>query len=128
MEEISLAVPRGVVESLPEDDGTAEKDLRQAVAGIESRVNERIAAATDASDAASDVLDVIEHLDARMERYDEFVPELRAWGQSPIYAIAWRNCYAELIAQLYENEWLADELDRERNYRVVDDGIRFGGT
>ena len=126
MEEITLAVPRGVVESLPEDDGAAEKDIRQAVTGIESRVNERIEAADDAAEAASGILDVIEHLETRMERYDEFVPELRAWGQSPIYAIAWRNLYAELIAQLYEHEWLADELDRERNYRVVEDGIRFG--
>ncbi|WP_430503918.1 hypothetical protein [Haloparvum sp. PAK95] len=128
MEEITLAVPRGVVESLPEDDDAAEKDIRQAVTGLESRVNERIEAADDASEAASGILDVIEHLETRMERYDEFVPELRAWGQSPIYAIAWRNLYAELIAQLYEHEWLADELDRERNYRVVEDGIRFGGN
>lgn len=127
MEEISLAVPRGVVDSLPDDDGAAEKDIRQAVRGLESRLNSRIADADDASEAAAGVVDVVEYLEGRMERYDEFVPELRAWGQSPIYAIAWRNLYAELIAQLYEHEWLADEIDRERNYRVVEDGIRFGG-
>ena len=60
------------------------------------------------------------------EEYNEFVPELRAWGQSPIYAIAWRNCYLELLAQLNEVEWIADGLDRERTYRQFEDGIRFG--
>ncbi len=126
MEEISLAVPAGVLESLPEDDGTAEADMRRAVAGIERSLNDAIASADDEGEAAAAVLDGIEEMEANADRYDEFVPELRAWGQSPIYAIAWRNCYLELLAQLAEVEWLADQLDRERSYRRFEDGIRFG--
>jgi hypothetical protein len=29
--------------------------------------------------------------------------------------------------QINEVEWLAPHVDRERNYRLVEDGIRFGG-
>ena len=75
---------------------------------------------------ACEQLDAIEHLEGRIERYDEFIPELRAWGQSPVYAMAWRNLYAEVIAQLYAHEWLGPSIDKERNYRLVEDGIRFG--
>jgi hypothetical protein len=64
-------------------------------------------------------------MEDHLERYDEFVPELRAWGQSPIYAIAWRNLQAALLTQLYDVEWLTAHLDRERNYRLVEDGIRL---
>ena len=127
MSEISLAIPQGVVDGLPDDGETTKRDVERAVAGIESRVNREIDEADGVSQAAEIVVDAIEFLEERMERYDEFVPELRAWGQSPIYAITWRNLYAELIAQLYDHEWLAEELDRERNYRIVEDGIRFGG-
>ena len=126
MEHVSLGVPRGVLESLPEEEDAAEMDMHRAVDGIERGINEAIDEADDPGEAAGSVVDAIEHMETRMERYDEFVPELRAWGQSPIYAMAWRNLYAELIAQLYQVEWLAEELDRERNYRLVDDGIRFG--
>lgn len=127
MEHVSLGVPRGVVESLPEDSDDAEMDMHRAVDGLETRINDAIDAAEDANEAAGYVVDAVERMESRMETYDDFVPELRAWGQSPIYAMAWRNLYAELIAQLYQEEWLADELDRERNYRLVDDGIRFEG-
>ncbi|MFC6615721.1 hypothetical protein ACFQAS_12315 [Halopenitus salinus] len=127
MSEISLAIPQGVVDGLPDDGETTKRDVERAVAGIESRINREIDEADGVSQAAEIVVDAIEFLEERMERYDEFVPELRAWGQSPIYAITWRNLYAELIAQLYDHEWLAEELDRERNYRIVEDGIRFGG-
>ncbi|MFA9516465.1 hypothetical protein ACERIT_04490 [Halopenitus sp. H-Gu1] len=127
MTEISLAIPGGVIDGLPEDSQATKRDVERAVAGIESRLNREIDDAADTAEAAGVVVDAIEFLEARMERYDEFVPELRAWGQSPIYAITWRNLYAELIAQLYDHEWLAEELDRERNYRIVEDGIRFGG-
>ena len=65
-------------------------------------------------------------MEDRVERFDAFVPELRAWGQSPIFAIAWRNLYADLIGQLYEYDWIAGGVDRERNYRLVEDGIRLG--
>lgn len=127
MAEISLAIPEGVIDGLPEDSQATRRDVERAVAGIESRLNREMDEADGTAEAAGIVVDAIEFLEARMERYDEFVPELRAWGQSPIYAITWRNLYAELIAQLYDHEWLAEELDRERNYRIVEDGIRFGG-
>ena len=124
MPEIELGVPRGVIESLPEGDGTAERDMRRAITGIQSRLNEEIDGGDPAA-AAEVVADAIERMEAQASTYHEFVPELRAWGQSPIYAIAWRNLYVELIGQLYEHEWLVDELDRERNFRLVDDGIRL---
>ncbi len=124
MPEISLGVPKGVVESLPEEDGTAERDMRRAIVGIQSRLNEEIADASP-TEAASVAVDAIERMEEQASTYHEFVPELRAWGQSPIYAIAWRNLYLELIGQLYEHEWLTDEIDRERNFRLVDDGIRL---
>ncbi len=124
MPEIELGVPRGVIESLPEEDGTAERDMRRAITGIQSRLNEEIDGGDPAA-AAEVVADAIERMEAQASTYHEFVPELRAWGQSPIYAIAWRNLYVELIGQLYEHEWLVDELDRERNFRLVDDGIRL---
>ena len=124
MPAIELGVPRGVVESLPEGDETAAQDMRRAIAGIQSRLNEEIDG-SDPAAAAEVVVDAIERMEAQASTYHEFVPELRAWGQSPIYAIAWRNLYVELIGQLYEHDWLGDELDRERNFRLVDDGIRL---
>jgi hypothetical protein len=125
MDEISLGVPQPLLDSLPEDGQGAAQDMQRAVEGYEQRLNSAIEAADDDAEAASRALDLIEHFDARRERFDEFVPELRAWGQSPIFAIAWRNLYADLVAQLYEYEWLAAQLDRERNARLVEDGIRL---
>jgi len=124
MPQIDLGVPKGVVESLPEEDGTAERDMRRAIAGIQSRLNEEIEG-HDAAAAAEVVADAVERMEQQASTYHEFVPELRAWGQSPIYAIAWRNLYVELIGQLYDHEWLGDDLDRERNFRLVEDGIRL---
>jgi hypothetical protein len=124
--QISLGVPAGVLDSLPDDDGTAARDMERAVAGIERSLNDAIAEADDETEAVSTVVDAMEAMEAKAERYDEFVPELRAWGQSPIYAIAWRNCYLELLAQLSEVDWLTDRLDRERSFRQFEDGIRFG--
>lgn len=126
MDEISLAVPKPIVESLPDPEGDSAQDMVRAVEGIESRLNRAIAEADSENEAAGYVVDVLERLEEHLERYDEFVPELRAWGQSPIYAIAWRNLQADLIGQLYEVDWLAEHLDRERNARLVEDGIRFG--
>ncbi|MEF8808039.1 hypothetical protein [Natronomonas sp.] len=125
MDEIELGVPGPLLESLPEDDGGAAQDMQRAVKGYNQRLNTVLEDAEDDTEAASAVLDVIEHFEARGEKYDEFVPELRAWGQSPIFAIAWRNLYADLIAQLYEHDWLAAQLDRERNARLVEDGVRL---
>ncbi|WP_129112869.1 hypothetical protein [Halegenticoccus tardaugens] len=126
MDTISLGVPKPILESLPEGSEAAAQDMKRAVQGVEGRINRAIEEADDEGDAAGHVVDVIERLNDHLERYDEFVPELRAWGQSPIYAIAWRNLQADLIMQLYEVEWLAEHLDRERNARLVEDGIRFG--
>jgi hypothetical protein len=125
MDEVDLGVPRPILESLPDDDGSAARDMERAVEGYQQRVNRAIGEADDDSEAAGYLLDVIEHLEDRARTYDEFVPELRAWGQSPIYAIAWRNLHADLIEQLSDHEDLADRLDRERNARLVDDGIRL---
>ncbi len=125
MDEISLGVPRPLLDSLPEDGESTAQDMQRTVEGYETRLNGLIEGADDDGAAAAHVLDVIEHFEARSERFDEFVPELRAWGQSPIYAIGWRTLYADLIAQLYDHDWLAEQLDRERNARIVDDGIRL---
>jgi hypothetical protein len=123
---IDLGVPRQILETLPEDGQTAEADMQQAVDGLERSLRASFETAEDDAEAASHAVDAIERLEERMETYDAFVPELRAWGQSPIYAIAWRNLYADLIAQIHDHEWLATHIDRERNYRLVEDGIRFG--
>jgi hypothetical protein len=126
MDPVSLGVPESIVDSLPEDDGSAAADMQQAVAGLETQLNRAIEDAADDGEAAEFAVDVIERLEDHYERYDEFVPELRAWGQSPIYAISWRNLQASLIRQVQDHEGLAAHVDRERNYRLVEDGIRFG--
>ena len=125
MDEIRLGVPQPLLDSLPEDDSGARRDMERAVEGYNARVRTAIETADDDGDAAARILDIIEHFEDRVERFHAFVPELRAWGQSPIFAIAWRNLYADLIEQLYDHEWLAAQLDRERNARLVEDGIRL---
>ena len=127
MEELELLIPEQIVESLPEDGEDVRRDMTQAVAGWESDVNAALSADED-DEAIGAVLDLLEHFEGRWEAYDEYVVELRAWGQSPIYAIAWRNLYAELIARIYDHDQLGEALDRERNQRLVEDGIRFGGS
>jgi hypothetical protein len=124
MVQIDLGVPEPILSSLPESDDDAAADMRRAVEGLEAHLNRAIDD-RERGEAAGIVVDAIERLEERYERYDEFVPELRAWGQSPIYAIAWRNLQADLIAQLEAHEWLTDHLDRERNARIVEDGIRL---
>lgn len=126
MEEISLGVPEPILELLPEGSEDTRQDMQRAVAGWETRLNRAIEQTDEEDEAVATVVDAIELMEERMETYDEFVPELRAWGQSPIYAMAWRNLYADLVGQLYEHEKLGERLDRERNYRLVEDGIRFG--
>ncbi|WP_246983662.1 hypothetical protein [Halorientalis marina] len=125
MDDVTLTIPAPILDSLPDDGGAAAKDMERAVEGWEDRINRAIEAADDENEAAGYVLDAIEEMDDRLEEYDEFVPELRAWGQSPIYAIAWRNLMADMIGQLSDHDDLADRLDRERTHRVVDDGIRL---
>lgn len=123
MDQIELSIPETVLDLLPQDGASARKDMERAVAGYERHLNRAVGESTDA-EVAADVLDVVEHLESRMETYDEFVPELRAWGQSPAYAIAWRNLHGALVQQIYDHE-VGTYLDRERNYRVADDGIRL---
>ncbi|MFB6183581.1 MAG: hypothetical protein ABEI96_03415 [Haloarculaceae archaeon] len=126
MDSVSLGVPEPILELLPQDGDSAAQDMRRAVDGWETRINRVVESDDDDEQAVANVVDAIEAMEDRMETYDEFVPELRAWGQSPIYAMAWRDLYANLIGQLYDHEDLGDRLDRERNYRLVEDGIRFG--
>ena len=59
MDEISLGVPAGVLESLPEQDGTAAQDLQRAVAGIERSLNDAIAEADDEAEAVAIVADAV---------------------------------------------------------------------
>ncbi|WP_440769964.1 hypothetical protein [Natronorubrum sp. DTA28] len=125
MDELSLGVPKPVLERLPNDDETAAADMQEAVAGWEQRLNRAIEDAEDDREAAARVLEAIDRFEQRHETYDDLVPELRAWGQSPIYAIAWRTLYADVIAQLHAHEELGEHLDRERNARLVEDGIRL---
>lgn len=125
MEEITLGVPKPLLESLPDGGDDAQADMQRAVEGYNARLARAFEAAEDDAEAAARALDLIEHFEDRIEQFHGFVPELRAWGQSPIFAIAWRNLYADLIEQCYEHEWLATHLDRERNARLVEDGIRL---
>lgn len=126
MEDVSLTVPDAIVESLPADGDDAARDMQTAVAGWESRLNRAIEEADGDDEAAGAVVDALERFEDRWEQYDDFVAELRAWGQSPIYAMAWRDLQAALIRQLHDHEDLADRIDRERHARLVSDGIRPG--
>ena len=125
MDEISLGVPEPLLERLPEDDTTAATDMQEAVGGWERQLNRVIEESEDEREAAGRILEAIERFEDRYQTYDELVPELRAWGQSPIYAIAWRTLYADVVAQLYEHDDLGEHLERERNARMVEDGIRL---
>jgi hypothetical protein len=125
MDILSLGVPEPILDRLPQDSEDTAQDMQHAVAGWQQRVNRHIDEVDEEAEAVAGVVDAIERMENRMETYDEFVPELRAWGQSPIYAMAWRNLYADLIEQLYDHEDLAESVDRERNYRLVEDGIRL---
>ncbi|AEH38213.1 hypothetical protein [Halopiger xanaduensis] len=125
MEDVSLGVPQPLLERLPDDDEAAAADMQQAVASWEEKLNRAIEEADDDREAAGRVLEAIDRFEERYETYDELVPELRAWGQSPIYALTWRTLYADVVAQLYDHEELAEHLERERNARLVQDGIRL---
>ncbi|MFU8867570.1 hypothetical protein [Natronococcus sp.] len=125
MDEISLGVPEPLLDRLPEDDATAATDMQEAVGGWEQQLNRVIEESEDEREAAGRILEAIERFEDRYQTYDELVPELRAWGQSPIYAIAWRTLYADVVAQLYEHDDLGEHLERERNARLVEDGIRL---
>ena len=125
MDEISLTIPDAIVESLPADGDDAAKDMRRAVEGWQQRLN-RVIAEEDDEAAAGAVVDALERFESRWEQYDDFVAELRAWGQSPIYAMAWRDLMGSLMRQLYDHDELGERIDRERHARLVSDGIRPG--
>lgn len=125
MDELELTIPEGIVDSLPPDSDDTKQDMGEAVAGWERELNAALTV-EDEDEAVSAVVDMIEHFQERWEAYDEFIIELRAWGQSPIYAMAWRDLHAAVLQQVYDHEDLADRIDRERNFRAVDDGIRPG--
>jgi len=124
MDELELAIPRGIVDSLPEDSDETRMDMQKAVEGWERDLN----AALDAGgeDGIEAVVDAVEHFEERWEDYDDYVVELRAWGQSPIYAMAWRDLVASVVRQVYDHEDLADRINRTRHGRIFDDGIRHG--
>jgi len=125
MDEIELMLPETIVEALPPESEETRRDLQKAVAGWQRDLNDALSR-DDPAEATSMVVDLIEHFEQRWEAYDEYVVELRAWGQSPIYAMVWRDLHASVIRQIYDHEDLADRIDRERNARIVDDGIRPG--
>jgi len=114
MDEISLTVPDAIVESLPADGEDAARDMHRAVEGWEDRLN-RVIEDGEEDDAAGAVVDALERFENRWEQYDDFVAELRAWGQSPIYAMAWRDLMGSLMRQLYDHEDLGERIDRERH-------------
>lgn len=120
MSDLSLTIPQGIRSSLPDEDDAALADMERAVQGWERELNRLMA---DETDQVS-IVDLLDRFESRWEQYDSFVAELRAWGQSPIYAMAWRDLHAALIQQLYDHEDLADRIDRERHARIVEDGIR----
>ena len=126
VDEIELYIPEGIVESLPPDGDDAKQDMGRAIQGWERELNAALTVEDD-DDAASAVLDHIQHFETRWEEYDEYVVELRAWGQSPIHAMAWRDLHASVVQQIYEHEDLAERIDRERHARIFQDGIRPGG-
>ena len=125
MDELSLGVPRQILEALPDEGVDAGADMKRVVASWQERINDAMAGVDD-RESVSAVADAIEEFESRRDQYDDLVVELRAWGQSPIYAIAWRNLYMDLLAQIYDHDDLGDELERERNVRLVEDGIRLG--
>lgn len=123
MDEITLAVPRELGESLPEDSEETLMAMQREIDQYEGYIN--AAVAEGESEAASAAADVIDRIEERWEQYDELIAELRAWGQSSIYAEVWCDFQYALIQQLYDHEELADALDQERHARLVDDGIRL---
>jgi len=124
MDPIELVVPEGIVESLPADSDETKLDMQKAVEGWEQDLNEALTAAD--GDEAAAVVDFVTFFEERWEAYDGYVVELRAWGQSPIYAMAWRDLIASIVRQIHDHEDLGDRISRERHARIFDDGIRPG--
>lgn len=123
MADLSLSIPQSIVDALPEDGENARRDMERAVSGWERQLERLL----DEAEDAGGVVQMVDRFETRWERYDDYVVELRAWGQSPIYAMAWRDLLASVLRQIYEHEDLGDRIDRERNARIVEDGIRKEG-
>ena len=123
MDDIELTLPEAILDSLPADSEDTKQDMGRAIAGWERRVNAALDQDEEA-DRVRAIVDLLERFEDRWEAYDEFVVELRAWGQSPIYAMAWRNLHAAVVRQIYEHGDLGEQIDRERNARIFEDGIR----
>lgn len=123
MADLSLSIPQSIVDALPEDGENARRDMERAVSGWERQLERLL----DEAEDAGGVVQMVDRFETRWERYDDYVVELRAWGQSPIYAMAWRDLLASVLRQVYEHEDLGDRIDRERNARIVEDGIRKEG-
>lgn len=126
VDELELYIPEGIVESLPPDSDDTKQDMSKAIQGWERELNAALTVEDD-DEAVSAALDHIQHFETRWEEYDQYVVELRAWGQSPIYAMAWRDLHAAVVQQIYEHGDLAERIDRERHARIFQDGIRPGG-
>jgi hypothetical protein len=126
VESITLTIPKSIVESLPEDSAETKQDMEKAIVGWEQRINASLE--RDDEEMGNAIVDLIEHFETRWESYDEYVVELRAWGQSPIYAMAWRDLHAAVVHQIRDHGDLDDRIDRERHARIFDDGIRPGSA
>ncbi|MEF8785194.1 MAG: hypothetical protein V5A45_04615 [Haloarculaceae archaeon] len=127
MENIKLTIPKSIVDSLPEDSAETKQDMEKAIIGWERNINASLEAQAD-EEMIDAIVDLIEHFESRWESYDDYVVELRAWGQSPIYAMAWRDLHAAVIQQVHEHEDLSDRINRERHARIFNDGIRPGSN
>ncbi len=123
MDPIDLVVPEELVSTLPEGSEEAVMAMDREITQYERYINDAMEAGEE--EAAAAAADVLDRLTERWEEYDGYIVELRAWGQSSIYAEVWCDFQYALIQQLYGHEALADALDRERNARIVDDGIRL---
>jgi len=125
VDRLTLKIPTGIVDSLPADSDATKKDMDEAVSGWEGDLNAALSTDDD-DEMVSAIVDMIEHFEQRWEKYDEYVVELRAWGQSPIYAMAWRDLHAAVLHQIHDHGDLSDRISRERHARIFDDGIRPG--
>lgn len=124
MDELEFTIPKGIVDSLPADGEATKQDMQKAVAGWQQELDAVFG--RDDDELVNAVVDIVEHFEKRWEKYDEYIVELRSWGESPIYAMAWRDLYGSLIQQLVRHGDLSERINRERHARIFDDGMRPG--
>lgn len=108
MRDVDVEAPGTIIDSLPADGEDVSRDMQLVDEGWEHRINDLLAEADD----AGSVVDVIERFEDRWQRYDDFIVELRGWGRSPIYAMAWRDLHESLIQKLYAHDTPAEVIDR----------------